>query len=124
MNRFEYVRAGTVAEAVQAFASGAESRFIAGGTNLVDLMKYNVERPGRLVDITRLPLDSIGLTFSFDPVTGQGHFSGTLPGNISGPLPIRVTATDPGGLSVTDTFIINVQPTNSPPNGHTPAAFP
>ncbi|AWN40874.1 FAD binding domain-containing protein [Methylobacterium durans] len=59
MNRFDYVRAGTVEEAVQAIASGANARFIAGGTNLVDLMKYNVERPGRLVDITRLPLDRI-----------------------------------------------------------------
>jgi len=57
MNRFDYVRAGTVAEAVQAFAAGA--RFIAGGTNLIDLMKYDVEKPGRLIDITRLPLDQI-----------------------------------------------------------------
>ncbi|MGH1587777.1 FAD binding domain-containing protein [Methylobacterium phyllosphaerae] len=57
MNRFDYVRAGTVAEAVQAF--GAGSRFIAGGTNLIDLMKYEVEKPGRLIDITRLPLDRI-----------------------------------------------------------------
>jgi xanthine dehydrogenase YagS FAD-binding subunit len=57
MNRFEYVRAGTVAEAVQAFGAGA--RFIAGGTNLIDLMKYDVERPGRLIDITRLPLSGI-----------------------------------------------------------------
>ncbi|KAA0121776.1 xanthine dehydrogenase family protein subunit M [Methylobacterium sp. P1-11] len=57
MNRFDYVRAGTVAEAVQAFRAGA--RFIAGGTNLIDLMKYEVEKPGRLIDITRLPLDQI-----------------------------------------------------------------
>lgn len=57
MNRFDYVRAGTVAEAVQAFGAGA--RFIAGGTNLIDLMKYEVEKPGRLIDITRLPLDRI-----------------------------------------------------------------
>jgi xanthine dehydrogenase YagS FAD-binding subunit len=57
MNRFDYVRAGTVAEAVQAFGDGA--RFIAGGTNLIDLMKYEVEKPGRLIDITRLPLDQI-----------------------------------------------------------------
>ncbi len=57
MNRFEYVRAGTVAEAVGAF--GAGSRFIAGGTNLIDRMKYEVEKPGRLIDITRLPLDKI-----------------------------------------------------------------
>ncbi|WP_336489341.1 FAD binding domain-containing protein [Methylobacterium nigriterrae] len=59
MNRFEYVRAGTVAEAVQALGADPSARLIAGGTNLIDLMKYNVERPGRLVDITRLPLDGI-----------------------------------------------------------------
>ncbi|MCJ2034085.1 FAD binding domain-containing protein [Methylobacterium sp. J-068] len=59
MNRFDYVRPTTVDEAVRAIASGANTRFIAGGTNLVDLMKYNVERPERLVDITRLPLDRI-----------------------------------------------------------------
>ncbi|MCJ2012027.1 FAD binding domain-containing protein [Methylobacterium sp. J-076] len=57
MNRFDYVRAGTVAEAVGAFGDGA--RFIAGGTNLIDLMKYEVEKPGRLIDITRLPLQGI-----------------------------------------------------------------
>ncbi|MCJ2114072.1 xanthine dehydrogenase family protein subunit M [Methylobacterium sp. E-025] len=59
MNRFDYVRADTVAEAVQAFAAAPGARFIAGGTNLIDLMKYDVERPGRLVDITRLPLGEI-----------------------------------------------------------------
>lgn len=59
MNRFDYVRPTTVDEAVRAIAAGANSRFIAGGTNLVDLMKYNVERPERLIDITRLPLDRI-----------------------------------------------------------------
>ncbi|KQQ47973.1 FAD-binding molybdopterin dehydrogenase [Methylobacterium sp. Leaf125] len=59
MNRFDYVRPTTVDEAVRAVASGTQARFIAGGTNLVDLMKYNVERPERLVDITRLPLDRI-----------------------------------------------------------------
>ncbi len=57
MNRFDYVRAGTVAEAVGAFGAGA--RFIAGGTNLIDLMKYEVEKPGRLIDITNLPLKGI-----------------------------------------------------------------
>ena len=59
MNRFDYVRAGTVAEAVQAFAGAPGAQFIAGGTNLVDLMKYDVTRPGRLIDITRLPLGEI-----------------------------------------------------------------
>ena len=59
MNRFDYVRPTTVEEAVRAIGSAANARFIAGGTNLVDLMKYNVERPERLVDITRLPLEAI-----------------------------------------------------------------
>ena len=59
MNRFDYVRPTTVAEAVQAIQSAANARFIAGGTNLVDLMKYNVEKPERLVDITRLHLEAI-----------------------------------------------------------------
>ena len=59
MNRFDYVRAGTVDEAIQAFRAEPKARFIAGGTNLIDLMKYDVERPGRLIDITRLPLDTI-----------------------------------------------------------------
>ena len=59
MNRFDYVRPNTVAEAVQALSADPGARFIAGGTNLIDLMKYDVERPGRLVDITRLPLRQI-----------------------------------------------------------------
>ncbi len=59
MNRFEYVRAATVADAVRAKAADSQSRFIAGGTNLLDLMKYDVERPTTVVDITRLPLTGI-----------------------------------------------------------------
>ena len=63
------------------------------------------------------PLASVGLSFSFDPVTGAGHFSGTPPVDLVGPLAIRVTATDTGPgtpLSVTNTFILNVLP-NVPP---------
>jgi xanthine dehydrogenase YagS FAD-binding subunit len=60
MNRFSYVRAGTVDEAVQALAADPAAKVIAGGTNLIDLMKYNVERPTRLVDVTRITgLDAI-----------------------------------------------------------------
>lgn len=62
MMNFDYMRAESVGEAVAAVAGDPKARFIAGGTNLVDLMKYNVERPGRLVDITRLPLKSIEAT--------------------------------------------------------------
>ena len=58
MNPFSYVRADDVATAVsEAAADGA--RFIAGGTNLLDLMKERVERPTRLVDIRHLPLARI-----------------------------------------------------------------
>ena len=62
MMNFSYTRATSVGEAVAAVAGDPQARFIAGGTNLVDLMKYNVERPGRLVDINRLPLKEIEAT--------------------------------------------------------------
>lgn len=58
MNRFEYVRAASVDEALAALRLPG-SVLLAGGTNLVDLMKYEVARPARLVDINRLPLSSI-----------------------------------------------------------------
>ena len=54
MRPFEYARAGNVSEAGQ-----LAGRFIAGGTNLLDLMKLEVETPEKLVDITRLPLREI-----------------------------------------------------------------
>ncbi|HWZ50097.1 MAG TPA: xanthine dehydrogenase family protein subunit M [Granulicella sp.] len=65
MDAFRYSRADGVAQAVQAGAKsstaqlGATVRFVAGGTNLVDLMKLNVERPQDVVDINGLPLDKI-----------------------------------------------------------------
>jgi xanthine dehydrogenase YagS FAD-binding subunit len=59
MKRFDYVRPTTVAQAVAAAAEPG-AVFLAAGTNLLDLMKGNVSRPERLVDITRLPgLDRI-----------------------------------------------------------------
>jgi xanthine dehydrogenase YagS FAD-binding subunit len=58
MNRFEYLRPTTVADAVRALAL-RDAKILAGGTNLVDLMKYDVTRPSRVVDINRLPLSSI-----------------------------------------------------------------
>ena len=59
MNPFSYTRAADVPTAVGEVAANAGARFIAGGTNLIDLMKENVERPSRLVDINRLPLAAI-----------------------------------------------------------------
>jgi len=59
MINFEYARAIDVPDAIRQIAADPEARFIAGGTNLIDLMKYDVERPGRLIDITHLPLKTI-----------------------------------------------------------------
>jgi xanthine dehydrogenase YagS FAD-binding subunit len=54
---FAYLRAGTADEAVRACADRPGARFLAGGTNLVDLMKLGVETPTTLIDVSRLPLD-------------------------------------------------------------------
>jgi xanthine dehydrogenase YagS FAD-binding subunit len=59
MINFHYARANDVADAVRQIAADPKAKFIAGGTNLVDLMKENVERPTRLIDITHLPLKSV-----------------------------------------------------------------
>ncbi len=57
MNPFEYQRATSEAEAIHAAAN--DGKFLGGGTNLVDLMRYSVEKPTRLIDITRLDLARI-----------------------------------------------------------------
>ena len=68
MHTFEFVRpadsAAAVATAAQAKTAqqGADVRFVAGGTTLLDLMKLNVETPARVIDINRLPLDKIEAT--------------------------------------------------------------
>ena len=59
MINFQYSRADTVADAVRQIAADPKARFIAGGTNLIDLMKDEVERPSRLIDITHLPLKAV-----------------------------------------------------------------
>jgi xanthine dehydrogenase YagS FAD-binding subunit len=59
MNRFTYTRAADVAGALREIALDGAAKFIAGGTNLIDLMKENVARPSRLIDITGLPLKDI-----------------------------------------------------------------
>jgi xanthine dehydrogenase YagS FAD-binding subunit len=62
MTPFTYARVDDVATAVRAIADDGTARFIAGGTNLLDLMKENVEQPERLIDITHLPLGQIEAT--------------------------------------------------------------
>jgi xanthine dehydrogenase YagS FAD-binding subunit len=59
MINFEYVRPASIQAAVQALAKTPQAQCIAGGTNLVDLMKRGVARPPRLIDITALPLQQI-----------------------------------------------------------------
>ncbi|SDE96590.1 FAD binding domain-containing protein [Terriglobus roseus] len=81
MHPFDLITAGSVPEAVKAQASsstaqqGAPVRFIAGGTNLVDYMKLNVETPRQLVDINNLPLDTV------EPLTDGGLRIGALARN-------------------------------------------
>jgi xanthine dehydrogenase YagS FAD-binding subunit len=56
---FQYARANDVADAVRQMAADPSAKLIAGGTNLLDLMKEDVERPSRLIDISRLPLNKV-----------------------------------------------------------------
>jgi xanthine dehydrogenase YagS FAD-binding subunit len=66
VKRFAYFRAGSVDEAVDTFAAHPHARtqvqFLAGGTNLVDLMKLGVATPDLVIDVSRLPLDGIDET--------------------------------------------------------------
>lgn len=62
MNPFSYSKPSDIAQAVN--LAGPVSRFIAGGTNLLDLMKENIARPEHLIDITGLPLKDVRATDS------------------------------------------------------------
>jgi xanthine dehydrogenase YagS FAD-binding subunit len=59
MNPFTYTRATDPQQATSTTSSNASAKILAGGTNLIDLMKMGVERPTQLVDINRLPLAQI-----------------------------------------------------------------
>lgn len=59
MNSFTYARPADVTAAVQDITANREAKFIAGGTNILDLMKENVMNPGHLTDISRLALKSV-----------------------------------------------------------------
>jgi xanthine dehydrogenase YagS FAD-binding subunit len=59
MRPFAYERARDAAGALAASAEVPGTRYLAGGTNLVDLMKLGVEQPARLVDVSRLPMDTV-----------------------------------------------------------------
>ncbi len=59
MINFQFARANDVADALRQISADPAAKFIAGGTNLIDLMKEEVERPKQLIDITRLPLRNV-----------------------------------------------------------------
>ena len=68
MHAFDFMRPGDAEAAIRAAAQtktaqqGADVRFLAGGTTLLDLMKLNVETPARVVDINRLPFAKVEAT--------------------------------------------------------------
>ena len=68
MQLFQYTKATSIAQAqeiarrAKTAQQGADVRFIAGGTTLLDLMKLDVEHPTRVVDINHLGLDAIERT--------------------------------------------------------------
>ena len=72
MIEFQYSRADDVADAVRQMAVSPGAKFVAGGTNLVDLMKLNVERPAKLIDVSRVPLDKV------EEIAGGGLRIGAL----------------------------------------------
>jgi xanthine dehydrogenase YagS FAD-binding subunit len=59
MRPFTYERATDAAQAVKSAAETPNARFLAGGTNLLDLMKLEIERPAHLIDVGRLPMAGI-----------------------------------------------------------------
>ena len=59
MEAFQFNQAKTVSSALEAVRSQTETKFVAGGTTLIDLMKLNVETPKKVVDINALPLTQI-----------------------------------------------------------------
>ena len=69
---FLFARAGNVADAVRQMAASPGAKFVAGGTNLVDLMKMDVEQPAKLIDVNRLPLDKV------EEIAGGGLRIGAL----------------------------------------------
>jgi xanthine dehydrogenase YagS FAD-binding subunit len=75
---FEYERATDPAAAVAALAGSPRAKFLAGGTNLVDLMRLGIEEPELLVDITRLPFGSISETEAGGLLIGAGVSNSAL----------------------------------------------
>lgn len=75
MHPFEYQRVDEPQSAIQALAQSRTAKILAGGTNLVDLMKQGVENPTHLIDVNRLELTAI------EPLPGGGLRLGALARN-------------------------------------------
>ncbi|RZJ74651.1 MAG: xanthine dehydrogenase family protein subunit M, partial [Flavobacterium sp.] len=54
MNNFQYLKSSSIDDAVNAITSNDKANFLAGGTNIIDLWKYNLTHPEVLVDINNL----------------------------------------------------------------------
>lgn len=74
MKSLKYSSATDAANAIRTVSANETAQFLAGGTNLIDLMKEYVERPSELVDISRLNLAQISST-------SNGIFIGALAKN-------------------------------------------
>ena len=72
MKPFAYVSPGDLATALQVIADEPNAKFLGGGTNLVDLMREDIEQPDTVVDITRLPLTEV------EELPGGGVRAGAL----------------------------------------------
>src|SRR5215468_4713679 len=72
MKNFAYARAENVGSAIQSITQLQNAKFLGGGTNLVDLMRENIEQPDHLVDLTALPLAHV------DELPGGGMSLGAL----------------------------------------------
>ncbi|XVV00482.1 FAD binding domain-containing protein [Actinosynnema sp. CA-248983] len=75
MRSFSYVSAPDAATALEAIADGKTAKFLAGGTNLIDLMRERIEQPNTVVDISRLPLAGV------EELPGGGLRIGALTSN-------------------------------------------
>src|SRR5258706_12963613 len=99
MHTFEFTRAEDPAAAITTAAQaktaqqGADVRFVAGGTTLLDLMKLNLETPARVLDIKRLPPEKIeamrdgGLKSGSNPRKSDLAHHPTMPTDYGAPSP-------------------------------------
>ena len=102
---FEYSRANNVADAIRQIAASPGAKFIAGGTNLVDLMKMHVERPAKLIDV-KSTADG-GLRVNISEAFPFGHANETVVITTNDPLypsftiPVKIVKRKAAAVQVT-----------------------